>query len=648
MGARHRSAKKRSLERIGHTSRASTFSNVSVAQTTRVQAEQEMTQAVRCGRLKLAACMAAALVSSFNSFAHAADTPPFRNTEASEDGQWLTPSKDYANTRFSGLKEITPENVKKLKVAWSFSTGISRGHEEAPLVIGDTMYVVTPYPNILYALDLKNNGALKWKYDPKPAAQAQGVVCCDVINRGCAYWQNKIVYNTLDAHTVGVDATSGKELWKTKLGEVNLGETMTMAPLIVNGVAFVGNSAADFGVRGWIAAIDVNNGKILWRAYSTGPDNEVLIGPDFKPFYAGDRGKDLGVHSWPPGRWQIGGGRVWGWVSYDPELDLIYYGTSNPAPWNADYRIGDNKWTSGIFARTPKTGAAKWFYQFSNHDLWDHDGINENVLLDLRIDGKDRKVLIQVQRNGYVYVIDRTTGEVLSATPFVRITSSKGVDLKTGLLTRNEEKKPQLGKVLRDVAPSSPGGKDWCPTAFSPRTGLLYIPHMTLTMDTEPLEVNYIAGTPYVGVESKFYADPVDPGDGSRGALTAWNPVEKKQAWRIKESFPVWSGALVTASDIVFYGTLEGWLKAVDAKTGKELWKFKTSSGIIGQPITYRGPGGKQYVAILSGVGGWAGKIVSQGLDPRDPTAGKGFVNAMKDLPQHTTKGGALYVFALP
>jgi len=371
----------------------------------------------------------------------AADIPPFRNTEQTEDGQWLTPAKDFANTRFSGLKEITPQNVSKLQMAWSFSTGISRGHEAAPLVVGSTMYIVTPYPNILYALDLAKNGEMKWKYDPKPAAQAQGVVCCDVINRGCAYWQNKIVYNTLDAHTVGVDATSGKELWKTKLGEVNLGETMTMAPLIVNGVAFVGNSAADFGVRGWIAAIDVNNGKILWRAYSTGPDNEVLIGPDFKPFYAGDRGKDLGVHSWPPGRWQIGGGRVWGWVSYDPELDLIYYGTSNPAPWNADYRIGDNKWTSGIFARIPKTGAAKWFYQFSNHDLWDHDGINENVLLDLRIDGKDRKVLIQVQRNGYVYVIDRTTGEVLSATPFVRITSSKGVDLKTGLLTRNEEKK---------------------------------------------------------------------------------------------------------------------------------------------------------------------------------------------------------------
>jgi PQQ-dependent dehydrogenase (methanol/ethanol family) len=607
-----------------------------------------MSQAIRPSRSKLAAFTAVAFVSLFCLVARGADAPPFRNTEASEDGQWLTPSKDYANTRFSGLKEITRENVKKLKVAWTFSTGISRGHEAAPLVVGSTMYVVTPYPNILYALDLANSGALKWKYEPKPAAQSQGVVCCDVINRGCAFWQNKIVYNTLDSHTVGVDATTGKQLWKTKLGEVNLGETMTMAPLIVDGHALVGNSAADFGVRGWLASIDVNNGNILWRAYSTGPDKDVLIGPDFKPFYDSDKGKDLGVQSWPPGRWQIGGGRVWGWVSYDPELKLVYYGTSNPAPWNADYRIGDNKWTSGLFARDPDSGAAKWFYQFSPHDLWDHDGINENVLLDLKIDGKDRKILIQVQRNGYVYVIDRTNGEVLSATPFVRITTSKGVDLKTGRLIRDEGKRPQLGKVIRDVAPSSPGGKDWCPTAYSPRTGLLYIPHMTLVMDTEPLEVNYVAGTPYVGVESKFYADPVDPGDGSRGSLTAWDPIAKKPAWKLKERFPVWSGVVVTASDIVFYGTMEGWLKVVDAKTGNELWKFKTSSGIVGQPITYRGPDGKQYVAILSGIGGWAGKIVSMDLDPRDPTGGKGFVNAMRDLPDYTTKGGALYVFALP
>src|SRR4051794_5811204 len=248
MGARHRSAKKRSLGRIGPTSRASTFRNVPVAQTTRVQAEQEMTQALRCGRLKLAGCVAAALVSVFNSSLRAADAPPFRNTEASEDGQWLTPSKDYANTRFSGLKEITSENVKKLKVAWTFSTGISRGHEGAPLVVGSTMYVVTPYPNILYALDLGNAGAMLWKYEPEPAAAAQGVACCDLVNRGCVYDNGRIYMNTLDGHTIAVDARSGKELWKTKLGDINKGESITMAPLLVKGKVLVGNSGGEFGV----------------------------------------------------------------------------------------------------------------------------------------------------------------------------------------------------------------------------------------------------------------------------------------------------------------------------------------------------------------------------------------------------------------
>lgn len=583
----------------------------------------------------------------FDFTAQGADVPAARNSVESEDGQWLTPAKDYASTRFSGLDEITAENASRLELAWTFSTGVERGHEAAPLVVGDTMYIVTPFPNFVYALDLKKNGAIKWSYDAKTAPEAQGVVCCDYVNRGAAYWNGKIVFNALDSHTIGLDAATGKELWKTKLGEVHRGETMTMAPLIVDGRAYVGNSGADFGIRGWIAAVDVENGNVLWKAFSTGPDKDVLIGDDFKPFYDGDKGKDLGVTSWPPGRWEVGGGRVWGWVSYDPELNLIYHGTSNPAPWNADFRRGDNKWTSGMFARDAKTGAARWFYQFSPHDLWDHDGVNENVLVDLTIDGRQRKVLLHAERNGYVYVIDRVTGEVLSATPFVRITTSHGVDLKTGRLQRNPDKTPQLGKVMRDVAPSSPGGKDWTPTSYSPRTGLLYIPHITLAMDTEPLEVNYVAGTPYVGVSSKFYADPVDPGDGSRGALTAWDPIAKKPVWKIKEWLPVWSGTLVTAGDVVFYGALDGMFKAVDAKSGKELWKYKTASGIIGQPVTYRGPDGRQYVAILSGVGGWAGKIVSQDLDSRDPTAGKGFANAMKDLPAHTKKGGAVYVFAL-
>jgi PQQ-dependent dehydrogenase (methanol/ethanol family) len=561
-----------------------------------------------------------------------------------DDGQWVMASKDYANTRFSRLAQINAGNAARLKPVWTFSTGSLRGHEAAPLVVGSTMYIVNPFPNTLFALDLTKPGApAKWQYDPKPDAAAQGVACCDVVNRGAAYADGKIIYSTLDNFTVAVDAETGEEVWRTKLGDINRGETMTMAPLIAKGKVFVGNAGGEMGVRGWLTALDVATGRIVWRAYSTGPDKDVLIGPDFKPFYAQDRGQDLGVKTWPPDKWKTGGGTVWGWVSYDPELNLIYYGTGNPGPWNAEQRKGANKWAAGIFARDADTGQARWFYQWSPHDLWDYDGINENVLVDLSWQGRKRKVLLRAERNGYVYVMDRETGEVLSANPYHYNTTSTGVDLKTGQLLYSS-KKPEVGKVTREVCPAAAGAKDWEPTAFSPRTGLLYIPQLNLCMDWEGVEANYIEGTPFVGANVRMYAGP----GGNRGAFTAWDPVAGKAVWSIKESFPAWSGALVTAGDVAFYGTMEGWFKAVDARTGRELWKFKTGSGIVSQPITYRGPDGKQYVAVLSGVGGWAGAIVSGGLDSRDPTAALGFVNATKDLPQHSTRGGMLYVFALP
>ncbi len=562
-----------------------------------------------------------------------------------EDGQWTMPGKNYANTRYSGLDQINAQNVKDLKVAFTFSTGVNRGQEAPPLVVGNIMYVLTPYPNILYALDLTRDGApTLWSYQPKPESAAQGVACCDTVTRGPTYDNGRIFFNTLDNHTVAVDAKTGKEIWKVKLGEINQGETMTMAPLVVKGKVLVGNSGGEYGVRGWLTALNASDGSIAWRAYSTGPDKDVLIGPDFKPFYDMDRGKDLGVASWPPGAWENGGGTVWGFVSYDPDLNLIYYGTGNPGPWNSEARPGDNKWTAGVFARDPDTGAAKWFYQSSPHDLFDHDGINESIVLDLPWKGTQRRVIVRPERNGYVYVIDRATGEVLSANPFHYINSSHGVDMKTGRLIPEPSKAPVTGKVVRDICPSAPGAKDWNPSAFSPQTGYLYIPHNNLCMDFEAMEPNYIAGTPYVGAETRFLAGP----GGHRGEYSAWDILQGKEVWTVNENFPVWSGTLATGGGVVFYGTMEGWFKALDAKTGKVLWQFKTGSGIIGQPTTYKGPDGKQYVAILSGVGGWSGAIVSGDLDPRDGTAGGGFVNAMKDLREATTKGGTLYVFALP
>jgi lanthanide-dependent methanol dehydrogenase len=560
-----------------------------------------------------------------------------------EDGQWTMPGKNHASTRFSRLDQINTGNVAQLRPSWSFSTGLSAGHEAAPLVVGDTMYVVTPYPNVLYALDVRDGG-LKWKYEPKPARSAQGVACCDVVNRGAAYANGRIFYNTLDMHTVAVDAGSGKEIWKTKLGEISRGETMTMAPAVAGDKVLVGNSGGELGVRGWITALDAGSGKIAWRAYNTGPDKDVLIGPDFKPFYEQDRGEDLGVKTWPPDHWKIGGGTVWGWVNYDPELGLVYHGTGNPGPWNPELRPGDNKWTCGLFARRLSDGAAVWFFQFVPHDEHDYDGVNENVMVDLPWKGQTRKVILHPERTGYLYVVDRTNGEILAAEPFAHLNWATGIDLKTSRPIKNQEKATGFGRVVRDICPAAPGAKDWQPSAFSPRTGLLYIPHNNICMDMEGLEANFIAGTPYVGAEVRIKPGP----GGHRGEFTAWDPVAGKEVFRIKEPFPAWSGALATAGDVVFYGTMDRWFKAIHARTGELLWQFRTGSGIISQPVTYRGPDGKQYVAVISGVGGWAGAIVSGALDPRDGTAALGFVNAMKDLPDHTTAGGQVYVFALP
>lgn len=567
--------------------------------------------------------------------------PPAQQTE---DGQWTMPAKNYASTRFSGLNEITADNVKGLHLAWTFETGILRGQESAPLVVNNTMYIVTPFPNYLYALDLTKPGApMKWVYKPRTLAAAQGVACCDVVNRGASYADGKIVYNTLDNQTVAVDANSGAELWRTKVGEINVGESLTMAPLIVKNKVIIGNSGGEFGIRGWLTALDLGTGKIAWRAYHTGPDSAVLIGPRFKPFYAEDRKPNLGIQTWPGDTWKIGGAGMWGWISYDPGLNLIYYGTANPGPWNPDQRPGDNKWSSTIFARDPDNGEAVWAYQMTPHDLHDYDGVNENILLDMPVNGQTRKVLLHPDRNGYLYMIDRTNGQVLAADPFGYINTSKGVNLSSGRLEPNEDKDPHIGQVVRNACPASPGAKDWQPSAFSPVTGLVYIPHQNLCQDAESVEANYIAGTPFVGMNVKMSPGP----GGNRGFFDAWDPVARKLVWRINENFPVWSGALATAGNVVFYGTMEGWFKAIDARSGQELWKFKTGSGIIGQPISYRGPDGTQYVAILSGVGGWSGAIVAGGIDPRDSSAALGFTNVMGDLPAATNKGGTLYVFSL-
>lgn len=540
-------------------------------------------------------------------------------------GEWRRPARDYANTRYSSLADINRDNVRRLRVGWTFSDSSPYGHEAAPLVVGATMYLVTPYPNDLYALDLGQPGIpVKWVFEPHPAPVAIGKACCDAVNRGAAYADGKLIYNLLDAHTVAVDAETGRELWRTKLDEAERGVTMTAAPVTIGKLALTGNSGGEMGARGWLTALDIDTGKEVWRAYSTGPDDEVRIGADFKPFYAFMQGKDLGVSTWPAGMWQRGGGTAWGWISYDPDLNLVYYGTSNPGPRVATQRPGYNMWTSTLFARDAATGMAKWAYQLTPHDQWDYDGINESILLDLPFKGAMRKTLVRIDRNGFAYTIDRKTGEVLLATPYANPNWATGIDLETGLPHLNPEKEPTPEIKAENICPTHIGSKDWQPAAFSPRTGLVYAAIFNICMDLTDHEVSYIPGTPYDGMQIKPYARS----DHKWGELMAWDPVQGRKVWSIPEDFMTMSGVLATAGDLVFYGTVDGWFRAVDAQAGTVLWSQKLGSGVISQPISYRGPDGRQYVAVYSGVGGVASQVMGQE---------KGF----------PARGSTLYVFSI-
>ena len=558
--------------------------------------------------------------------------------------EWPMPGGDHSNSRYSELAEITPANARTLRAAWTFSTGVLRGHEGQPLVIDNTMYLVTPYPNVAYALDLTTEGApLKWKFRPENDQAAVGIACCDVVNRGASFADGKIIYNLLDGHTVAVDAGTGNQAWRTRMGDIKRGETITMAPIVAKDRVLVGSSGGEMGVRGWIAALDVKTGRQLWRAYNVGPDADVKIGARFKPHYAHDRGANLGVATWPGESWKIGGGVVWGWLSYDPQLNLVYYGTSNPGPWNTSKRRGDNKWTASILARDVDSGDLVWAFQVTPHDMWDYDAVNENILVDLPIGGATRKVLVHFDRNGFAYTIDRATGEVLLAKPFVPMNWSTGVDMATGRPVLNPAKRTDAAPKVFDICPSLEGGKNQQPAAFSPQTGWFYVPTNNLCMDWENREVSYIAGTPYIGALAPEKGGP----GGYRGEFIAWDATTGTKVWGIREPYPVWGGALVTAGGVAFYGTLDGWFKAVNARTGEVLWKFKVGSGVVGNPVTYRGPDGRQYVAVYSGIGGDMGLLIAGDVAANLPYDVRERGSTLPDLARWTSWGGMLFVFSL-
>lgn len=569
-----------------------------------------------------------------------------------DPNQWAIQTGDYANLRYSKLDQINKDNVGKLQVAWTFSTGVLRGHEGAPLVIGDIMYVHTPFPNTVYALDLKKDGQILWKYEPKQDPNVIPVMCCDTVNRGVAYADNKIFLHQADTTVVALDAKTGKVIWSVKNGDPSKGETNTATVMPVKDKVLVGISGGEFGVRGSVTAYSMADGKLLWRGYSMGPDSDTLMDPEKTTHLGKPVGKDSGTATWEGDQWKIGGGTTWGWYAYDPELNLMYYGSGNPSTWNPTQRPGDNRWSMTIWARDVDTGMAKWVYQMTPHDEWDYDGVNEMILTDQQIDGKDRKLLTHFDRNGFSYTMDRVTGELLVAEKFdpkVNWASEVVMDPKSDQYGRPQVvaqfSTEQNGEDTNStgICPAALGTKDQQPAAYSPKTELFYVPTNHVCMDYEPFRVNYTAGQPYVGATLSMY--PAADSHGGMGNFIAWDNKEGKIKWSLPEPFSVWSGALATAGDVVFYGTLEGYLKAVDAATGKELYRFKTPSGVIGNVMTYARDG-KQYVAVLSGVGGWAGIGLAAGLT--NPNEGLGAVGGYAALSNYTALGGTLTVFKLP
>ncbi len=577
---------------------------------------------------------------------------------SADPNNWAIQSGDYAGTRFSKLDQITAANVGSLKVAWTFSTGVLRGHEGSPLVVGNMMYLHSAFPNIVFALNLDDENKIVWKYEPKQDPSVIPVMCCDTVNRGVQYAEGKILLHQADTSLVALDAKTGKELWKVVDGDPKKGETGTGAPLIMKDKVVIGISGAEFGVRCYVTAYNLADGKKAWRAYSMGPDSDILVDAEKTMSLGKPVGKDSSLKTWNGDQWKIGGGSTWGYMAFDPALNLFYYGTGNPSTWNPAQRAGpdgkqiDQKWSMTMFARDVDTGVAKWAHQMTPFDEWDYDGINEPILAELDFGGTKRKTATHFDRNGFGYTWDRATGELLVAQKY---------DPKVNWATEvvMDPKSPQYGRPqvvaskstfqngqdvnTKGVCPAALGTKDEQPATYSPATGLFYVPTNHVCMDYEPFKVSYTAGQPYVGATLSMF--PAPDSHGGMGNFIAWDGVKGKIVWSKPEQFSVWSGAMATAGGVVFYGTLEGYLKAVDAKDGKELFKFKTPSGIIGNVMSY-GHKGKQYVGIFSGVGGWAGIGLAAGLT--NPTDGLGAVGGYAGLRQYTNLGGSLTVFSLP
>ena len=595
-----------------------------------------------------------------------------------DPAQWVMPSGNYSGWRYSALDQVNKSNVGNLGLAWQFSTGVLRGHEGGPLVIGDTMYIVSPIPNIVFALDLNDNGRIKWEYNPVkggkfPSGQTEArvisVMCCDNVNRGAAYGDGKIFVHAADTSLIALDAKTGKEAWIVQNMDAGKGKrgvsasTGTGVPFVVKDKVGVGCSGAEFGVRCNWTMYSMKDGKRVWRAYSMGPDSDILVDPDKTTHLGKPVGQNSSLSTWEGDAWQIGGGSIWGHYAWDPEADLLYYGTGNPSTWNPTVRPGENKWSMTINARNPDTGMAKWLYQMTPHDEWDYDGINEMILTDQNVGGNAVKALVHFDRNGFGYTLDRISGALLVAEKYdPAVNWATHIDMKTGVpqvVPRYSTQHQGQDVNTTNICPAALGTKDQQPAAYSPRTKLFYVPTNHVCMDYEPLSytgggVEYTPGDAYVNAKLSMFPAGKVTGDGTTnmGNFIAWDADKGKIVWSNPEPFSAWAGALATAGDVVFYGTLDGFEKAIDANSGKELWKVKTPSGIIGNTNSWM-TNGKQQIGVMSGVGGWAGINLALGISEsdargKDATGGLGAVGGYAGLYEYTRLGGVLSVFQLP
>jgi len=544
---------------------------------------------------------------------------------------------DPASQRHSPLAQITPANVGRLELAWRFPTGAMRGgHEGAPLVAGDTLYLVTPWPTRVIALDLATHRP-RWIVTPEQDASAPSRMCCDVVNRGPALAGGKLIVATADTSLIALDAATGRELWRAQIDDPAHGASSTGAPRVFGRSVIAGVAGGEYGVRGHLDAYDLDTGALRWRGYSTGPDAEVLIDPARSTTWADGAtrpvGADSSLQSWRGDAWKLGGGATWGAFSFDAARRLVIYGSGNPGSWNPHTRPGDNRWTNALWARDLDTGRVRWVFQMTPHDEWDYDGINEALLFD---GPRKRPLLAHFDRNGYVYVLDRASGALLRADRFDPAANwATGIDARSGRPTVDPAKSPQAAAddtTVADICPAAIGAKNQAPAAFNPALGLFFVPTTRLCMDMETFTADYAAGQPWIG--ASYTLKPAPGADRRLGALVAWDALAGKPAWTRDEALPLWGGVLSTASGLVFYGTLDARVKAVDARSGALLWTSPPlPSGVVGN-VTSWSWRGRQFVGVLARAGGLAA----------DPD-GIGKLAGTRAAP---AVEGELVVFALP